>query len=131
MDSTRIDRWLWTARFFKARGTATDAVLGGRVHVNGSRVKPAKDVRPGDVVQITLGGFRREVVVRAIAKTRGPAAAAQTLYEETPDSVAHREQLALERKVARPPGADLGPRPTKLDRRRLDALRRAERRRRG
>ncbi len=131
MDSTRIDRWLWTARFFKARGTATDAVLGGRVHVNGSRVKPAKDVRPGDVVQITVGGTRREIVVRAIASTRRPAALAQTLYEETPESVALRDQRALERKLSRPPGADLGARPTKQDRRRLEALRRAERRRRG
>lgn len=130
MDVIRIDRWLWTARFFKTRGSATEAVLGGRVHVNGVRVKPAKDVRPGDTIEVTVGGLRREVVVRAVTERRGPAAFAQSLYEETPDSVARREQRSVERRLARPLGADLGARPTKQDRRRLDALRRAERRRR-
>jgi ribosome-associated heat shock protein Hsp15 len=130
-ERVRIDRWLWAARFFRTRGAATDAVLGGRVHVNEIRVKPAKDVRAGDTVTLTIGGVRREVVVRAVATKRGPASVAQSLYEETPDSIARREQSALERRLARPPGADLGARPTKQDRRRLDALRRAERRRRG
>jgi ribosome-associated heat shock protein Hsp15 len=130
-ERVRIDRWLWAARFFKTRGAATDAVLGGRVHVNETRVKPAKDVRAGDTVTLTTGGVHREVVVRAVAVRRGPASVAQSLYEETPDSIARREQSALERRLARPPGADLGARPTKQDRRRLDALRRAERRRRG
>lgn len=131
MDEVRIDRWLWAARFFKTRSTATDAVSGGRVHLNGARVKPAKDVRPGDTVEVTTGDTRREVLVLAIAERRGPAAVAQSLYEETADSVARREQRSAERRFARPLGADLGARPTKQDRRRLEALRRAERRRRG
>ena len=129
MDEVRIDRWLWTARFFKTRGAATDAVLGGRVHVNGARVKPAKDVRTGDTVEVTIGDTRREVVIAALAERRGPATVAQSLYEETPDSVARREQRSADRRFARPLGADLGARPTKQDRRRLEALRRANRRR--
>jgi ribosome-associated heat shock protein Hsp15 len=123
MDRVRIDRWLWAARFFKTRGTATDAVLGGRVHVNGARVKPSKEVRAGDRLAVTVGPARRELVVRGVAEKRGPASVAATLYEETPESVARREQLALERRLTRPIGADLGARPTKRDKRRLDALR--------
>ncbi len=131
MEQTRLDRWLWAARFFKTRGSATEAVAGGRVHLNGARAKPAKEVRPGDRLEITVSGARREVVVLGVAEKRGSAPVAATLYAETPESVARREQQALERRFARPPGADLGARPTKRDRRRLDALRRAERRRRG
>ena len=131
MEQTRLDRWLWAARFFKTRGSATEAVAGGRVHLNGARAKPAKEVRPGDSLEITVSGARREVVVLEIAEKRGSGSVAATLYAETPESVARREQQALERRFARPPGADLGARPTKRDRRRLDALRRAERRQRG
>jgi ribosome-associated heat shock protein Hsp15 len=123
----RLDKWLWCARFFKTRSLATEAVLGGRVHVNGERVKPAKDVAVGDTLEITVATVRRTVVVSALADQRGPASVAATLYEETPESVEARERQALERRLARPLGADLGARPTKLDRRRLDALRRAQR----
>ena len=123
MDRVRIDRWLWAARFFKTRGAATDAVLGGRVHVNGARVKPSKDVQAGDRLEVTVGAVRLQLVVRAVAEKRGPASLAATLYEETPESAARREQLSLERRLARPLGADLGARPTKRDKRRLDALR--------
>ena len=129
MEAVRIDRWLWAARLFRTRSAATEAVLGGRVHLNGGRVKPAKDVSRGDKLVVTVGDVRRELVVRGVAERRGPAAVAATLYEETPESVALREQRALERRLARPLGADLGARPTKQDRRRLEALRRAERRR--
>jgi ribosome-associated heat shock protein Hsp15 len=128
VEEVRIDRWLWAARFYKTRRAATDAVAGGRVHLNGARVKPARDVRAGDRVELTVGDLRREVVVLAVAERRGPAPFAQSLYEETPDSVARREQRAVERRYARPVGADLGARPTKQDRRRLEALRRAARR---
>jgi len=129
MDGVRIDKWLWAARFFKTRSVATDAVAGGRVHVNGARVKPAKDVCVGDTVQVTIGTVRRTVRVDALSDRRGPAAAAAALYTETPESIEARERHAVERRLARPLGADLGVRPTKLDRRRLDALRRAQRRR--
>ena len=128
MEQVRIDRWLWAARLFKTRGLAAEAVLGGRVHVNGVRVKPAKGIHVGDRIDVTIGEFRRTVEVKGLADRRGPATAAAALYEETPESIAAREQHLLERRLARPPGADLGARPTKLERRRLDALRRGARR---
>jgi ribosome-associated heat shock protein Hsp15 len=127
MDAVRIDKWLWAARFFKTRGLATEAVLGGRVHVNGQRVKPSKDVKAGDTVEVNVAQVDWTVVVRGVADKRGPATVAQGLYEETAESRLRRERFAAERKLARPLGADLGARPTKQDRRRIEALRRAER----
>ena len=128
MESVRIDKWLWAARFFKTRGLATEAVLGGRVRLNDERVKPAKDVRAADVVEVRIGDMRWTVVVRAVAEKRGSASAAATLYEETAESIAERERAAAERRLSRPPGGDLGgPRPTKQDRRRMEALRRGRR----
>jgi len=94
------------------------------VHVGGARVKPSRELRAGETVEVSAGGVRRTVVVSALADRRGPASVAATLYNETPESLERREQLAAERRLARPPGADLGARPTKQDRRRLDALRR-------
>jgi ribosome-associated heat shock protein Hsp15 len=121
---TRIDKWLWAARFFKTRGAATEAVLGGRVHVNGERVKPAKEVRPGDVVEISIRDLRWTITVKDLAERRGPAAVAAKLYEESPESRAAREQHLVQRRLTRAPGADLGARPTKQARRRIDRLRR-------
>jgi ribosome-associated heat shock protein Hsp15 len=129
MDEVRIDKWLWAARFFKTRSLATDAVLAGHVQVNGARVKPSKDVRADDAVDVRIGTVQWSVVVRGLSDKRGPATVARTLYEETPASAAAREEQALARRLSRPLGADLGERPTKLARRRLDALRKAERRR--
>jgi ribosome-associated heat shock protein Hsp15 len=130
VEAVRIDRWLWAARFFKTRGLATDAVLGGHIHLNGARVKPAKDVRVGDRLQIRIGTTEWVVEVRGLSEKRGPAAVAQALYEETEASRDAREAQRLQRRLAPPPlGADLGGRPTKQDRRRLDALRRGQRNR--
>ncbi|HEY2311376.1 MAG TPA: RNA-binding S4 domain-containing protein [Gaiellaceae bacterium] len=130
MERVRIDKWLWAARFAKTRSAATELVLAGHVKVGGERVKPARDVTTGDTVEIRLGQTRRVVVVvTGLADRRGPAKAAAMLYEETPASREERERLALERRLARPLGADLGARPTKQERRRLDALRRGQRRR--
>ncbi len=123
-----MDKWLWAARFAKTRSAATELVLAGHVKVGGERVKPAREVTTGDRLEIALGPTRRVVVVTGVADRRGPAKVAATLYEETPDSKEEREKLALERRVARPLGSDLGARPTKQDRRRLDALRRGQRR---
>jgi ribosome-associated heat shock protein Hsp15 len=128
LEQARIDKWLWAARFFKTRSTATAAVVGGRVHLNGERVKPSKDVRAADTVEVRIGELQRTVVVTAVAEKRGSATVAATLYDETPDSVARRERHAAERRLALPPGGDLGARPTKQDRRRIDALRRGQRR---
>jgi ribosome-associated heat shock protein Hsp15 len=130
VERVRVDKWLWAARFFKTRSAATGAVLGGRVHVNGARAKPAKELAVGDKVELTIHAQRRTVRVIALGDKRGPAAVAATLYTETPESISAREQDALERRAARPLGADLGERPSKRDRRRLDALRRAGRNRR-
>jgi ribosome-associated heat shock protein Hsp15 len=127
LERVRIDKWLWAARFFKTRGAATEAVLGGRVRVSGRRVKPAKEIGVGDSVEVTIGDVRWTLVVRVVAHKRGPAAVASTLYEETPESRAGREQRAAERRLARPLGADLGARPTKQARRQLEALRRGHR----
>jgi ribosome-associated heat shock protein Hsp15 len=129
MDGIRVDKWLWAARLYKTRSLATDAVLGGRVKLNGVRVKPAKEVRVDDTIEASVGTVQRTVVVTGISEKRGPASVAATLYTETPESIANRERQAAERRLARPLGADLGARPTKLDRRRLDALRRSQRKR--
>jgi ribosome-associated heat shock protein Hsp15 len=125
----RLDKWLWAARFFKTRSLATEAVLAGHVHVGGARVKPARAVRVGDVLEIRRAAVTWTVEVRALAERRGPASEAAALYEETRASLEARERHRLERRLATPLGADLGARPTKQDRRRLDALRRGERRR--
>jgi ribosome-associated heat shock protein Hsp15 len=118
----RIDRWLWTARLFKTRTLAADAVTGGRVHVNGIAIKPSREVRPGDTLEMTLGDVRRTVIVRGAAQQRVSAAQAASLYEETAESIAERERQAQLRRLAGP--VDLGGRPTKRDRRRYDAGRR-------
>jgi ribosome-associated heat shock protein Hsp15 len=129
VDRVRIDKWLWAARFAKTRSAATELVLAGHVKLGGERVKPAREVAPGDTIEIRTGPILRVVVVTGIADRRGSAKVAATLYEETPDSQEKRERLALERRLARPLGADLGARPTKMERRRLDALRKGQRRR--
>lgn len=124
MEATRVDKWLWAARFYKTRSAATDAVVGGRVHLNDARVKPSKDVRVGDTLEIRVGQLQWNVVVRGISDKRGSAKVAVTLYDESAESVATREQRALELRMAQPFGADLGGRPTKQARRRIDDLRR-------
>jgi len=123
-----LDKWLWAARFFKTRGAATEAVLGGHVHVNGARVKPARGVAVGDRLEITRSHERWTVIVAGLADRRGPASVAAALYEETPESAEERKRRRDEQRSTRPIGADLAGRPTKRDRRRLDALRRAQRR---
>jgi ribosome-associated heat shock protein Hsp15 len=128
VDQVWIDRWLWAAPLFKTRSAATEAVNGGRVHLDGHRVKPSRAVRAGDTIEVTVGTNRRTLAVTGVAERRGPASVAATMYTETPESLAAREQHAKERRLARPLGADLGARPTKQARRRLDALRRGQRR---
>jgi ribosome-associated heat shock protein Hsp15 len=130
VERVRVDKWLWAARLFKTRSAATEAVLGGRVHVNGTRVKPAKEIATGDIIELTARAQKRTVQVTGLSDKRGPAAVAATLYTETPESITARTEAALERRLARPLGADLGERPSKRDRRRLEALRRGNRGRR-
>lgn len=125
----RLDKWLWAARFAKTRTAATELVLAGHVKVGGERVKPAREIAAGETLEIVRGTMRHVVVVTGLAERRGSAKVAATLYEETPESREARERHVLERRLATPLGADLGARPTKLERRRLDALRRGQRRR--
>jgi ribosome-associated heat shock protein Hsp15 len=120
----RIDRWLWAARFFKTRSLAAEAIQAGHVEVNHVRAKAAKEVGPGDVVELTVGEQRWCVMVRDVEERRGPATRARELYDETPESFARRERQRAERRLAPVPGADLGARPTKRDRRRIDRVRR-------
>ena len=129
-DPVRIDKWLWAARLLKTRSLATDAVTGGRVQVGGQRVKPSKDVKPGDEVEVNFGQGRRiQVIVRGTAQRRGPAKLAEQLYDETPESARAREEHVAERRAAAPPIPVAGAgRPTKRDRRRLDAMRRGQQR---
>jgi len=118
MDRLRVDKWLWAARFFKTRSLASEAVEGGRVHVNGQRAKPSREVRVGDALTITAAESW-EVVVRALADRRGPAPEARLLYEETPVSAAAREAARESRRFIADPAADRQGRPTKRDRRQL------------
>lgn len=128
--TVRLDKWLWAARFFKTRSLATQAVDGGKVEVNGARVKPAKDIRIGDELRIRLGPYEHFVIVRGLGDKRGSATVAHTLYEETPESVAAREKLRESHRLA--PAMfvyeDKG-RPTKKDRRALSEFIEKRRRR--
>ncbi|HSD37893.1 MAG TPA: RNA-binding S4 domain-containing protein [Rhodocyclaceae bacterium] len=122
-EGVRIDKWLWAARFFKTRTLATDAVDGGHVQVNGTRIKPARNVRPGDCIHLVLGEQRWELIVQAVAERRGSATIARTLYEETPESIAARVARAEARKVEYEPSDDMRGRPTKRDRRQMGRVR--------
>jgi len=125
LDPQRLDKWLWCARFFKSRSQATDAVAGGRVHLNGERVKPARGVKPGDVLTLSLETRSIEVTVLSMLSRRGPAVEARAAYEETPASIARGEKLAADRRMAatapRPDG-----RPDKHDRAQLRRLHRGD-----
>jgi ribosome-associated heat shock protein Hsp15 len=118
----RIDKWLWAARFFKTRSMAADAVEKGRVRIGGAVVKPAKEVRIGDLVVVEIERIVWEVQVLGICEVRGPATVAQTLYAETSESRIKREVEAERRRTYREPAAALQGRPTKRDRRIIDKL---------
>ncbi len=119
-DRLRLDKWLWAARLFKTRALAADAVGLGRVDVNGQAAKPARELRPGDLLLLRDGPLRRELKVLGLSAQRGPAPVAQLLYAETPESVAAREALAARRRQGVEPADTLEHgRPTKRDRRQL------------
>jgi ribosome-associated heat shock protein Hsp15 len=116
-DDIRLDKWLWTARFFKTRTLAAEAVNGGKVEVNGDRPKPSRVVRIGDELNIRRGPYEWRVIVREVSWLRGPAMQAQVLYEETSESIRKREAAIAQMKLVRPPEFDSGGRPSKKDRR--------------
>ena len=109
----RIDKWLWAARFFKTRSLAAAAVDGGKVKWNGQQVKPARELQPGDELEIVAGETRWTVIVQGLNGQRRPAPEARLLYEETAESTARRAQQQEIRRLAPMPGADLKGRPTK------------------
>jgi ribosome-associated heat shock protein Hsp15 len=123
-ETVRLDRWLWASRFFKTRPLAVQAIDGGRVQVEGQRVKRAKAVGVGDRIRIRQGPFEWQVVVRGLSERRGPASVAAELYDETPESRAARENLADRLKAAPPPLFSDKGRPSKKDRRALERLKR-------
>ena len=115
VESMRIDKWLWAARFFKTRSIAKDAIEGGKVHQNGERVKVSREIRVGMELTIRQGFDQKTVRIKALSFIRGGAPAAQQLYEETEQSVTQRELISTQRKLhnlARPEH-----RPSKKDRR--------------
>ena len=119
----RLDKWLWTARFFKTRSAAADAIDGGKVRWNGSATKPAREVKAGDELEILAGEQRYVVVVQAVNPLRRPAPDARALYAESAASQAKRQTAAELRRLAPAPGEGLKGRPTKRDRRRIDNFR--------
>ena len=121
MDKIRIDKWLWAARFYKTRSLATDEIGKGRVAINGQSVKASREVKLGDEVSARQGEITRTVKVLALSDVRGPAPVAQTLYEETAESLALREKASLQRRIAREPALSIEQgRPTKRNRRELE-----------
>jgi ribosome-associated heat shock protein Hsp15 len=121
----RIDKWLWTARFYKTRTLASEETVKGRVEVNGQEVKPARELKIGDKVSLRQLSVIRTVVVKGFSNVRGPAPAAQQLYEETPESIQAREKAAEQRRLAPEPALSIEQgRPTKRGRRELDDARR-------
>jgi ribosome-associated heat shock protein Hsp15 len=116
----RLDKWLWAARFFKTRSLAADEIGKGRVSVNGQAAKASRDVRIGDLLEFRQGAIKRTVSVVGVSAVRGPAPVAQALYEETPESIAAREEAARARRLTPEPAASIGHgRPTKRDQRDL------------
>jgi ribosome-associated heat shock protein Hsp15 len=116
----RLDRWLWAARFFKTRALAAAAVAGGKVHVNGGRAKPAKQVQVGDRLRVRVGPYEWLITVRGLSERRGPPKTAQTLYEEAPEGRAVRERLAEQHRIAPAPAYQGKGRPTKKERREIE-----------
>ncbi|HEX6928340.1 MAG TPA: S4 domain-containing protein [Gammaproteobacteria bacterium] len=115
----RLDKWLWAARFFKTRVLAQAAVNGGKVHVNGERVKPARHVEAGDRLEITKGEQRFIVIVEALSGRRGPAKVAEMLYTETDESREAREEAAATRKLLRQSAPHPERKPDKKQRRHI------------
>lgn len=124
MERLRIDKWLWAARFYKTRSLACDEIDKGRVHVNGAAVKPAREVKLGDLIELRIGTLARSLNVTAISDKRGPAPVAALLFQETEASVQQRKLAAEQHRLAPEPALGLTEgRPTKRDRRDAEKLR--------
>lgn len=119
MDTVRLDKWLWAARFFKTRSLAVKAVSGGHVALNGQKIKPARIVQVGDVLAIRVGTCEVTVTVLDVSERRGPASIARTLYAESEESISKREQAQAERAAMHPKGLRPDQRPDKHQRRKI------------
>jgi ribosome-associated heat shock protein Hsp15 len=119
---TRIDKWLWAARFYKTRSLAAAAVKAGKVRINGGRAKPSRMVKHGDQLHITRGDLSFELTIEFISDKRGPAKQAVQLYTESEESVRKRELLVDEKRLERKAAAQYGGRPDKQGRRNLRRL---------
>jgi ribosome-associated heat shock protein Hsp15 len=123
VEDTRLDKWLWAARFFKTRSLAAEAIDGGKVHLNGERVKRSRTVKVGDEVRVRLGPYEHRVMVLSTSDRRGPASVAATLFDEVAESRSAREALLEQHRIERAAGAADPGRPSKRDRRQIDELR--------
>ena len=119
LTSLRIDKWLWAARFFKTRSLATEAIHAGHIKLNGNTVKPARELRSGDTLDLAIGDEKWTVEVLGLNDQRRPASEAQQLYAETPESRDRRAAAKEARRLAPAPGSDLRGRPTKKARRQI------------
>jgi ribosome-associated heat shock protein Hsp15 len=127
MDKIRIDKWLWAARFYKTRSLATDEIGKGRVAINDQTVKASREVKLGDVVRARQGDITKTIRVLGLSDQRGSAPVAQALYEETPESVATRENNSVQRRLAREPALSIEQgRPTKRNRRDLEKVKQGD-----
>ena len=120
----RIDKWLWAARFFKTRSLAAQAIDAGKIRLHDERTKPAKELKIGDRVLVTVGDYEWDIEVKVLETRRGSATIAQTLDHETPASIEKRALRVLQRKLAHEPAHAIQGRPTKRDRRDLDRWKR-------
>ena len=118
----RVDKWLWAARFFKTRTLAKTAIEGGKVQIDGQRLKVSREIGPGDILRVRQGWDEREIIVTAVSDQRRGAPIAQTLYEETPESMARRARAAEARKAAGAMGKP-SQKPGKHERKALERLR--------
>ncbi len=125
-EAIRLDKWLWAARFFKTRSMATTAINGGRVHVNGNRVKAARNVAVGDRLRITIGFMEFNITVLALAKFRRPAKEASLLYVESDESIKAREEQRELRRMANAGFAGPVKKPSKRDRRKIKSFTRKD-----
>ncbi len=123
MEGTRIDKWLWAARFFKTRSLASEAVERGRVKLNDERCKPARALKLGDLLDIDNGSTEWQVRVLGLSEQRGPATVARQLYEETPEGMRRQQQNAERRQLYAEPADAIRGRPTKRNRRAIDRSR--------
>lgn len=122
----RLDKWLWATRFFKTRALAAEAINGGKVHLNGDRVKPARNVKVGDQLSVTRGQFEFQITVEGLNKHRRPANEAQMLYKESQESMEKRESLAESLKILNANMPHSEKRPSKKQRRQIVRFKRAD-----